>query len=50
MHAAIAVAKILAPPLASATIRMTFDARYHARWPSDVRIDVAHRKDKFGSC
>jgi len=37
--------KFAAPPM-SETIRMTVHARYRARWLSDVRIDVAHRKDK----
>jgi hypothetical protein len=27
---------------------MTVHARYRTRWLSDVRIDVAHRKDKSG--
>jgi hypothetical protein len=39
--------KFLVPPM-SETIRMTVDARYRTRWPSDVRIDVVHRKDKSG--
>ena len=35
-------------PLMSETIRITVDARYRTRWPSDVRIDAAYRKDKSG--
>jgi hypothetical protein len=48
VHAAVAVAKILSPPLVSATSRIIVDARYRTLWPSDVRIDAAHRKDKSG--
>jgi hypothetical protein len=34
--------------MVSETIRMTVDVRYRTRRLSDVRIDVAHRKDKSG--
>lgn len=50
VHAAIAGAKILSPPLVSAIIRTTVDARCRTLWLADVRIDAAHRRDKSGPC
>src|SRR5579871_2116483 len=35
-------------PLMSETSRIIVDARCRTLWPSDVRIDAAHRKDKSG--
>jgi len=29
---------------------MTADTRHRTLWPSGVRIDVVHRKDKFLPC
>ena len=37
-------------PLMSETSRIIVDARCRTLWPSDVRIDAAHRKDKSGPC
>src|SRR5262249_50244794 len=35
-------------PLMSETSRIIVDVRCRTLWPSDVRIDAAHRKDKSG--